>query len=165
MTAKRKWMPIVAGVVILLVVVGIGAVAVSVSWMREHVEVTTPGDADAARTFETAHAKFAGQAPLMEMRDGKAHYNDDRGARTSSTASLTMLHGLAFNSRDGKLARFELPFWVLRLKSTPIKFSAYAAGFDDGRVSLTAEDIERHGPGIVLDFSLDRGDRVLIWVD
>ena len=48
------------------------------------------------------------------------------------------------------LARIGLPFWLLRLKSDPIRFGAYASGFDDEGVTLQAgghrEVRRRHHP-------------------
>ena len=184
MTARRRWIPIVAGVAILLVFVGIGAVAVGVSWMREHLVVADSSDTDAGHAFEEVHAKFVGQPPMLELRDGKPHYPEggaggggaSGGGSTSgggasgssgerSTTKLTTLHVLAWNPKDGRLARFELPFWLLWLKSTPIQFGTYASGLDETGVRLRPEDIERHGPGVILDFELQQGERVLLWAD
>ena len=61
--------------------------------------------------------------------------------------------------------RVDVPFWLLRLKSGPIAFSSHASGFDDERVRLRVEDIERRGSGIVLDISEPREGRVLIWAE
>ena len=61
--------------------------------------------------------------------------------------------------------RVDVPFWLLRLKSGPIAFSSYASGFDDRRVRLRVEDIERRGPGIVLDVAEPNEGRVLIWAE
>ena len=60
---------------------------------------------------------------------------------------------------------FTLPFWVLRLKSGPIRISAYQQGWDDRGVSFRIEDIERHGPGIIVDASEPGEGRVLIWAE
>ena len=63
------------------------------------------------------------------------------------------------------MVRVDVPFWLLRLKSGPISFSSYADGFDDRRVKLSVEDIERRGPGIVLDLVEANEGRVLIWAE
>ncbi|PHY08817.1 MAG: hypothetical protein CK533_13255 [Acidobacterium sp.] len=47
----------------------------------------------------------------------------------------------------------------------PFAFSSYANGFDDRQVKLRVEDIERRGPGIVLDLQQPREGRVLIWAE
>ncbi|MCA1584816.1 MAG: hypothetical protein LC791_08610 [Acidobacteria bacterium] len=73
------------------------------------------------------------------------------------------LHVLAWDPDEERLARISLPFWLLRMKSTPIELAAYASGLDDEGVELSAEDIEKYGPGIVLDHTTSSGERVLFW--
>ena len=62
-----------------------------------------------------------------------------------------------------KSCALRLPFWLLRLKSDPIRFSAYASGFDDEASTCRPEDIEKYGPGIILDGTSPEGERVLLW--
>jgi len=71
---------------------------------------------------------------------------------------------LAWDPDEQKLARFEIPFWLLRLKETPIRFGTFASGLDEMRISLRASDLERYGPGIIVDVTRD-GKDVLLWVE
>lgn len=160
---KRRWIPIVVGVLLLLFVLGVGAVVFTAAWFRNHMEVAETTEVDAAKAFDEVKARFPGPA-LLEFRDG-APKVVEAPAGPASTASLTTLHILAFDDDEGKLARIEVPFWILRLKSGPIAFSSWASGFNDERVKLRVEDIERRGPGIVLDMTQPRKGRVLIWAD
>ncbi len=160
---KRKWIPIVVGVLFLLFVLGVGAVVFTAAWFRNHMEVAATTDMDAAKAFDEVKARFPGQ-PLLEFRDGEPKALEVP-AGPASTVSLTTLHILAFDDDEGKLARIEVPFWILRLKSGPIAFGSYAAGFNDERVKLRVEDIERRGPGIVLDMTQPREGRVMIWAE
>ena len=63
------------------------------------------------------------------------------------------------------MARVDVPFWFVRLKSGPIEFSTYASGLDKVGASLKVEDIERYGKGIIVDASMPRGERALIWAE
>ena len=164
MTKKRGWLPILVGVAILLAFLAIGAVIVGVSWMREHLEVASSSEASAAGAFDEIRGRFPGRAPLIEMRDGRPAARVESPAG-SPAASLNALHLLAWNPRDQRLARFEMPFWLLRLKSTPIQFGTYVSGLDETGVRLRPEDIERYGPGVILDMTLGGGERVLVWAD
>ena len=58
---------------------------------------------------------------------------------------------IAFDRDEGNTVTFSLPFWLLRMKSGPIRISAYQQGWDDRGVSFRVEDIEKHGPGIIVD--------------
>lgn len=160
---KRKWIPIVVGVLFLLFVLGVGAVVFTAAWLRNHMEVAETTEMDAAKAFDEVRARFPGQ-PLLEFRDGTPKALEVP-AGPASTVSLTTLHILAFDDDEGKLARIEVPFWLLRLKSGPIAFSSWASGFKDERVKLRVEDLERRGPGIVLDMTQPREGRVLIWAE
>lgn len=162
---KRRWIPIVVGIVFLIFVLGVGAVIFSVAWFRQQLQITEISATNASQEFEAVRAKFAGQRPLLEMRNGEPAYVAEREQEPRSNVQLTTLHLMAWDEDDEQLVRFALPFWLLRMKSGPIGFSSYASGVD--RVSLRPEDIERHGPGLILDVTEDsRGrGRVLIWAE
>jgi hypothetical protein len=160
-----RWVQIVGGIVIVLAFVAIGAVVVGVSWMREHVDIVDSTETDASRAFDEIHAKFPGQKPLLELRDGTPHYIEERASQQRSSATMTMMHVVAWDAGERRLAKVDVPWWVLRLKSGTISFSSYATGLDDAGVKLTPEEIERHGPGLLLDFTNPREGRVLIWTE
>jgi hypothetical protein len=166
MSTKRKWIPIAIGVIVLLFFIAVGAVIVTVSYARDHLQVSPTSEADAMRAFDEMHAKFPGPA-LIEIKDGEPEPVADRTNAPASKAELTTLHVLAWDPDEEHLVRVDIPFWLLRLKSGPINFSSYAAGFRTDRVRLTVEDIERHGPGIVVDVTDTRHNRgrALVWAE
>ena len=160
---RRNWIPIVFGIVFAGFIVIIGISIFAVAWFRDNMSVAQVSDDEAMRAFDEILAKFPGQQPLLEFRDGVPRYVADRATKAPSTTQLSTLHILAFDDDDGELARFQLPFWLLRMKSGPIEFSGYAAGLDEGGVNLSVEDIEKHGPGIVLDYTRPGEGRALVW--
>jgi hypothetical protein len=159
----RRWAPILFGVAVFVVFVGISAAVFSVSWVREHlrVEAATSTNADAA--FADVRQRFASKPPLLELRDS-AVARRHQPATDAPRTPLTTMHVLAWDPEDQQLARFELPFWLLRLKESPIRFGTFATGLDELRITMTAADIERYGRGIVIDITRD-GKDVLVWVD
>jgi hypothetical protein len=165
MTAKRKWLPIVGGIAVLVVFAGLGAAWFGISWFREHLEVTAASSDEATRAFDEVKAKFPGRAPLLEFSGGTPRVNMDTADAGRAPESLTTLHVIAWDPDDRQLARFDIPFWFVRLKSGPIEFSSYASGLDKVGVSLKVEDIERYGKGIIVDASMPRGERALIWAE
>lgn len=162
---KRKWVPIVIGIFFVLVVLAIGAVTFTTLWFRQNLTVTDISDRNAAGEFDAVRARFAGQQPLIEMRDGRPHYVGERATKQDSNVPLKTMHIMAFDPDDGKLVQFALPFWLLRLKSGPIRLSAYSQGWDDRGVSFNVEDLERHGPGLLMDLTERDQGRVLVWVE
>lgn len=160
---KRRWVPIAIGIAFLLVCLGIGAVVVVVSLFRENVE-TRPANVDeATAAFEEIRRAFGEQPPMLEIRDGRPQRVDSVG-RAASSVKLQRMKILVWDPDDNHLARVTLPFWLLRLKTSPIEFGAYASGIDDhDGSSLRIEDLEAYGPGIVLEHTSSRGERLLVW--
>lgn len=162
--AVRRWVWVVGGVAIVLAFLGIAAAIVGVGWVTSHTQVAAATSASAADAFKAVHDEFGGQPPLIEVRDDTPQVSDARAARPPSTTRLTSFHVLVWAPRDDKLVRVELPFWLLRIKSAPIEFGDYASGLGNTRITMTAEELERYGPGILLDLQPAKGERILIWV-
>jgi hypothetical protein len=164
---KRKltWLWVILGILFVLFIVGVGAVFVAVSFVRQNVSLAEDlDDSDADREFAAVLARFPGQQPLIRVVDGRATYVD-RVAPSESSKPLTTMHVVAFDSDEGEMAKISLPFWLLRMRSRPIELSSYSRGWDEEGVSFKVEDVERAGPGIVMDVTRPREGRVLIWVE
>jgi hypothetical protein len=164
--ARRRWPYIVLGIAIVLVFVGIGAIIATVAWFQENMEVEASSNAEAEAEFDKIRQQFGGREPLLQMRDGVPHYTHPPGTtpkHAEGTTRLETLHVLVWDPEDERLARVALPFWLLRMKSDPIEFSAYASGLDEGGVDIRPEDIERYGAGVILDTGTSSRERVLLW--
>lgn len=162
---KRTWLWILLGVFAFLFVLAIGGAAFTAYWVSSHLEFVETPAPDAAKSFDEIRARFPGQRPLIEFQDGDRGTINANETTTPSSVKLSTLHIIAFDDGEGRLVKVDVPFWLLRLKSGPIAFSSYASGFDDEKVRLRVEDIERRGPGIVLDLAHAREGRVLIWAE
>ena len=162
---KRSWIPIVIGILIFCGVVAVGAIAFTVSWFRQNMTITKSSEETAARQFDEVRARYPGQQPLIQLVDGHPQYVAERASKSSPQQSLTSIHVLAFDRDEGNTVTFSLPFWLLRMKSGPIRISAYHQGWDDRGVSFRIEDIEKHGPGIIVDVTERNEGRVLIWAE
>ncbi len=163
MSTRRRWVLIAFGVAVFVVFVGIGAIVLIASWFQQNLQVQQTSERDAEVEFDAVRKQFAGRAPLLELRNGRPHYLGGTKPQGTSTTRLETLHVLAWDPDDERLARVSVPFWLLRMKSDPIEFGSYAAGLDDAGVDLRPEDIEKYGPGIILDTSSTKGERVLLW--
>lgn len=162
--AKRPlWMPIAAGVLVLLAFVAIGVGWVASSWVGDHVTSTDAPADTAAQAFAEVRARFPGQGPRLQLDEhGRPRVAED-AARPVRAGSLESLHVLAWFPKRQRLTRAEIPFWLLRMKSGPITFGAYVTGMDDHGVRLDPSDIERLGPGLLLDADTPDGQHVLVW--
>lgn len=161
--STRRWLPIAAGVAVLLVFVAIGAIAVSVAYFSEHTTVERGIDeARAAAVFAEAMRRFPDARPVIEFDAGrKPHYVEGIAGR-KNPGSVTTVHITAWDPDQRALATVALPMWLLRLKSGPIEFGTYVSGLDDHGVRLEVADLERYGPGVLFDFRAPSGERVLL---
>ncbi|MGE0811696.1 MAG: hypothetical protein AB7O28_17665 [Vicinamibacterales bacterium] len=159
----RKWLPIVAGVAILLVFVVIGLAAVSVAWFRQNLDVTHGASrTEATRAFDDARRQYADQRPIVEFGDDRRP-EFVKGIETRKNAgSVSAIHVLAWDADEDALVSLSIPMWLLRLKRGPIMVGEYVSGFDDRGVRLTPEDLEKYGPGVVFEYESRSGDRVLL---
>lgn len=165
MAVRRRWVAIVLGVGVLLVFAGIAAAIAIAVWFQQNVRIeeqVSPQTVDTA--FTEVRQQFAGRAPILEVVDGRpAFVGGQPPPPPASPAPVSDLHVLAWDARDEHLARVAIPFWILRFQSGPVQFGRYASGLDDRGVNLSAADLERYGPGILIDIDTPRGDRVLVW--
>ena len=161
--AKRRWLPIVAGGLVLVAMVAIGVGVVSVMWFRDQVDVARGTDRTTAEAaFATARRQFADPQPILEMGPNRHPVFVPGAERRKNPGRVTSVQILAWDADEHALATITLPMWLLRLKSGPIVFGQYVSGMDDGGVRLDPKDLERYGPGVVLEFEGPRGNRVLL---
>ena len=163
---KRTWLWVVLGIFFVFVVVAIAGITFTVAFFRQSMTVNAMNPNRATEEFDAVRARYPGQEPLIRMVDGRPEFIADRATKSGAvTTPLKTLHMMAWDDDEEQLVTFAIPFWLLRLKSGPIRLSAYQQGWDDRGVSFRIEDLERAGPGIVMDFSERREGRVLIWAE
>jgi hypothetical protein len=162
MTAK-KWLPIIVGVVIFVVLVGAGLIAGLVYVVTRNVNVQQLSTSGGQEAFDAIAARFAGQRPFIEIPesgDAVVHHE----LETHDTGSVSTLCVCAWAPRSRKLVRVNLPFWVLRLGSHR---SVELHAGESGALTLdvTADQIDRRGPGLVLNQSRPGGEHILVWTE
>ena len=162
---KRTWLWIVLGVFLFFVVIAAGGLFFAVSFFRQSMNVTEMAESSADQEFATVRARFAGRQPLFQMVDGRAQMVSDTATQPSSTTRPSTVHVLAWDRDDEQLVKFSIPFWLLRLKSGPIRINEYSDGWDDRGLSFRIEDLERHGQGLLLDLTEQRDGQLLIWAE
>jgi hypothetical protein len=79
--------------------------------------------------------------------------------------AIARLKALAWRDGDRQLVSADTPFWFVKLKGPAARFALEGTGFDLDRLGLTAADIERVGPGIVVDHAGADGNRLLVWTE
>src|SRR5262245_12018239 len=128
---KNTWIWVVVGVFVFLAVLFVGSIVGIVVFFRQSLDVTENISAsNASSEFDAVYSKFPGQQPLIQLVDGHPQLVAERAAQPGSGTTLSTLHVLAFDDDEEHLARLSLPWWLLRMKSGPIRLSAYQQGWD-----------------------------------
>lgn len=162
MAKVKTWVWVVIGVITLGILCIVAMAAAGLWFVRSHVDVRPTTVTAATVDFDTVRAKFSTQKPLIELDDeGEfVRANTDRPAGSVRPQTLNVM---AFDTKDEKVVRMELPFWLLRLKSGGTRFSMGGGDVDLAKLRLTVEDLERFGPTLILDHKDHKGSRVIVW--
>ena len=169
-SSRKTWVSILIAAVILFGVLALAVVGGTAFFIYRHVHAEFTNETSAEREFAGARARFATQRPLIELRkNDDPIVHRDLIPAAPSTQRIDALRVLAYDDRARKLVRVSIPFWLLRLMPTRhlafLNDEGIDFDIDAERVRLTVEDLERRGPGLVLDQADRRGSRVLVWTE
>lgn len=168
MTKRKTWISVVIATVIVIGILAASAVGGTAYFIYRHVHTEFTPTESAEQRFAAARARFAGQKPLIEMTRGdEPILHRDLIPKTMPEAKLETLRVLAYDTRANKLVNVSIPMWLLRLAPSN-KFSFMkdnGIDFDSDRMHISLDDIERRGPGLLLDQTERRGSQVLVWTE
>jgi hypothetical protein len=164
-TKKRTWLTIVLATVAIVFILAVALGAGVAYFFVSHAQSTPISMEDGQARITAAKARFAGQtamivadmntrAPIVNLPPPDAH-----------GAPITTIRALIYSEREGKLIDAAIPAWVLRMMPNGKVRFLEGLPFDSDRVQITFDDVERHGPGLILDGFDRRGSRVLIWAE
>jgi hypothetical protein len=165
---RKTWVSVLIAAVIIVGMLAAAAIGGTAFFIYRHVHTQFTPNENADAQFAQARARFAGQQPLIEMRrnDEPVLHRESIPAEMPAE-KLETLRVLAYDTRAEKLVRVSIPFWLLRMApSRHVSFlSDTGIDFDSDRVRLTLDDLERRGPGLILDQADRRGSQVLVWTE
>jgi hypothetical protein len=156
---------IILGISAFVLVVGVGLVAVVgyVIYQQFAFQAKSATEVSADEEFAQIAAKFEGQRPYLVIKGGQPVVSDAPAAAPGKPVEA--IHIIVWDPDEQKVVKLNMPFWLLRMtKGQPIRISP-DDDFGGGamRLQITAEDLERRGPGLILDHKEATGERVLVW--
>lgn len=167
-STKRTWLWVIFGVAICIAVAFVALVGGTVYMVSRHVKTELVGKNTAEQQFLQQRGRFAGQQPLIELRgaSGDEQPTIHRRPESARKADLQSIRVLVYDSHDGRLVHIDVPFWLFRLMPSG-RVGSFGSNFnfESSGVRLTADDLERHGPGLILDATDRRNAQVLIWTE
>jgi hypothetical protein len=130
------------------------------------VSVTEASPSEALIRFTAVRKRFADQVPMLEVEaSGRITRSAAPPGAASAVPGVKRLEVLGYRAAEERLVTAHVPFWFLSLKGPALQFAVRDTGLDLERLGLTAEDLARHGPGLVLDQVSPNGDRLLVWAE
>ena len=166
--SRKTWVSVLIASVIVVFVLAVAAVGGAAFFIRSHVSTQLTPSEGAEEHFTQARARFAGQPPLIEVGVGERPVlHRDLASNARPGIPLQSVRVLAYDRGAGRLVRVSIPFWLLRL--APEKNFSFLGDngidVDTERLPLTLDDVERRGPGLVLDTKDRKGSHVLVWTE
>jgi hypothetical protein len=158
----RTWVKVTIGGAALVALAYIVLAGTGAYFVLRNLDTRTTTEADATRELDALRGRFGARPPLVEINDARS--GDIRINRDSGTEAkpITTLHVLAWKTEDHELVRMEVPLWLARFSAVNVLSKM---GVGPANLRLTVQDIERYGPGIVIDFGKPGADRAVVWTD
>ena len=158
----RTWVKATLGGVALLAV-ALGALAATGTYLvLRHLEKRSGSEAEAVQAIDAVKARFGSRPPLVEIIDSqRADIRINRPV-DASASRVDTIHVVNWKRDTGELIRTDVPLWLMRFSTANI---ASQLGITPTKFRLTVSDVERYGPGIVIDYGSQGAFRVLVWVD
>ena len=160
----KTWVWIVVGIAVVCVLGLVAIAGVGFYYISQHVDSKAMSPTAAAAEFDAVKASFHGQTPLIELDERGRFLRAHTDRPTAAAATVPNdLHLLAFDRNDGRIVRFRIPFWILRMKAKNATIDLNGNRMDLEDLRLTVEDLERYGPSVIVDHLAPDGDRILVW--
>jgi len=158
---SRKALWIVLGVVLFIVLCIVGFAAFGFYFLANNMRMEQATPVQAGASFEDVRARFK-ESPLLTLDADERVTLSRPPPDTPPAEKPQSLHVMAYDDDDSRIVRVTIPFWMLRLGRENIRLgSGDGVNFEDLR--LSAEELERYGPALLLDHRDRKGQRVLVW--
>ena len=158
----RKSVKLTLGAVaiVLLALAALGGTAAY--YVLRNLEERPAGEAEAVKAIDAVKARFPPRPPLIEIADpGRADVRINRAA-DASPVRVDTLHVINWKRETRELSRVTMPLWLMRFSTINL---ASHLNISPARFRLTVADVERYGPGVIVDYGSPGTSRIFVWVE
>ena len=158
---------VVTGVVILiLTTLGIGA-----GFLVTHHESRQASEQSAEAEFSQLRSRFSAQQPLIDM---SLRRPANTLASGQSATPLHTFHTVIFDTRGSeRMVNITVPYWFARLFADQHGEFTWLGQltflddteFDSEAIHLSLDQLEEHGPGLIVDYQHPNGGQFISWVE
>ncbi len=158
----RAWVKVTIGAGVLAAVAFAALAGTGAYFVLRHMDKRPSGEAEAVQAIEAVKARFGSRPSLVEIVDPRQA--DIRILRPPEPSSVPVdtIHIINWQRGKGEMIRADAPLWLMRFSSVNVLSQL---GIVPAKFRLTVSDVERYGPGIIVDYSSQGDFRVLVWVD
>jgi len=162
---RRRWTVPLAVFLVFAVVMALLSGFTLSTW--GDLRTVTPEEA--RRTFSERLTPLGPGPPYIEVTPtGAVRVNRDQ--ERDVPADLTHLVLLASDPSRERLVDITFPWWFVRLKVSRTfnlgNVTSFLAGdWENLDLEVTEDDLERRGPGLILDHTAEDGKRIVMWTE
>ena len=158
---SRKALWIVLGVVGFILVCIIAFAAFGLYFVSRNLDMQQATAGDASRAFEEVRARFK-EEPIITVDDRRNVTLSRRPPDQPAAQKPETMYVMAFDEEDSRIVRVTIPFWMLRLGREKIRLGR-GGDLQLEDLHLTAAELERYGPALLMDHRGSSGERVIVW--
>jgi len=146
----------------LLVIIVVPIVLLSVmAWVVTDLDVVDKNEA--RRRFLEVHSIFGKLRPILQV-DNTGTLNVAVEQYDFSRPAANELHILYWREDNNTLAYTRVPIWLRKLKGPVSRYVLRSSGFDVGRLPLSARQLQLRGVSLLLDYTENNGNRLMLWI-
>ena len=148
----KAWVWVVVAIVVIGVLGVVAMAGIGLYFFSQHVETRTVSPANAAHDFEQVKLRFAGREAAHRTRRARPLSSiEHRSHAPPNVKAPESINVMAFDPNDGRIVRLTIPFWLVRMKMRGATIDLNGKHMDLEDLRLTAEDLERFGPTLIVD--------------
>ncbi len=152
-------------VVLVLLVCGLAGVSLFavMAWRATSSEVL--GQADAMRRLDALHARLGSAVPILSLSPDGTVINRAPAPADDTAAPLSRIVVSVYRADTSRLVETRIPFWFFRIKAPAADSALEGTGLSFQKLGITADDLRRYGPRVVIDHRTTEGGRLLVWTE
>jgi hypothetical protein len=164
--STKRWVTIALGVFLALGVLGIAAIGSVVYFVASSIQSEPIAPSELNERFARERQRFSGRQPLLELRDHDAVVVHRPPPSEPAGHPVRSVRVMVYDPDDERITNITIPFEIIRwMPSGRFSISSAGPGIDWERSNLTIADLERFGPGLILDHEDRGGARALVWAE
>lgn len=157
---KRPF-PTAVAVFILCAVIGLVVFGIMARRATSIERLTPP---DAAYRIESIRRRFADAGPVLRLApDGTVISR--RAPSHEGGAPIAAIVVITYDLAAARLTETRIPFWFFRIKAPAAEYAFGDTGLDFRRLGVTAADLRRYGPALIVDHTTTAGGRLVVWTE